>query len=445
MSELEKLINLAKNAAEKIRKYRFARVVSHNDADGLTSAGIMAQALLRAGICFQISIVGRLDDAVIEEVNRSISGEEVVIFCDMGSGQPELIGKVAADVIVLDHHQPVGQSPAKAIVNAHLAGIDGATDISASGTCYLVARELAADNVDLAGLALAGAVGDKQLFRTANAFILEEALKAEVTSIRKGLKVGDGDLVDVLAYTIEPFLDITGYPEKTKEFLNQLELSGRIEDLSEEEVSRLANAVALKLVRQASPEAIEAVIGEVLLLNRELVRNVYDFNSILNTCGKQKVYGLAISLCLKDRDIVNDALSLKKEHEMKLALNIRENVEKIRKGENIWYVITANAISTGSLASTVVRYLHPELPFICVNESEGILKVSARGTRELVSKGLDLAFALREAAGAVGGSGGGHNVASGAILPIGSEEEFLIIADRIIGEQLRKPGKGKER
>lgn len=214
----------------------------------------MAQALLRAGICFQISIVGRLDDAVIEEVNRSISGEEVVIFCDMGSGQPELIGKVAADVIVLDHHQPVGQSPAKAIVNAHLAGIDGATDISASGTCYLVARELAADNVDLAGLALAGAVGDKQLFRTANAFILEEALKAEVTSIRKGLKVGDGDLVDVLAYTIEPFLDITGYPEKTKEFLNQLELSGRIEDLSEEEVSRLANAVALKLVRQASPK-----------------------------------------------------------------------------------------------------------------------------------------------------------------------------------------------
>lgn len=445
MSELEKLINLAKNAAEKIRKYRFARVVSHNDADGLTSAGIMAQALLRAGICFQISIVGRLDDAVIEEVNRSISGEEVVIFCDMGSGQPELIGKVAADVIVLDHHQPVGQSPAKAIVNAHLAGIDGATDISASGTCYLVARELAADNVDLAGLALAGAVGDKQLFRTANAFILEEALKTEVTSIRKGLKVGDGDLVDVLAYTIEPFLDITGYPEKTKEFLNQLELSGRIEDLSEEEVSRLANAVALKLVRQASPEAIEAVIGEVLLLNRELVRNVYDFNSILNTCGKQKVYGLAISLCLKDREIVNDALSLKKEHEMKLALNIRENVEKIRKGENIWYVITANAISTGSLASTVVRYLHPELPFICVNESEGILKVSARGTRELVSKGLDLAFALREAAGAVGGSGGGHNVASGAVLPIGSEEEFLIIADRIIGEQLRKPGKGKER
>ncbi|KKH46927.1 DHHA1 domain-containing protein [Methanosarcina sp. 1.H.A.2.2] len=443
MSELEKLINLAKNAADKIRKHNFVRVVSHNDADGLTSAGIMAQALLRAGIRFQLSIAGKLDESVIEEVNNSISQGELVIFCDMGSGQPELIGKVAADVVVLDHHQPVGQSPAKAVVNAHMVGIDGATDISASGTCYLVARELGTGNLDLAGLAIAGAVGDRQLFQTANAFILEEALKAGVVSIRKGLKVGDGNLAEVLAYSTEPFLDITGYPEKAAEFLNQLGLSGNIENLSAEDISKLASAIALKLVRQASPEAIEAVIGDILLLNRELVHNVYDFISILNTCGKQKVYGLALALCLKDSTIVNEALSLTKEHEKNLALDIRKNVEKIRKGENIWYINTVDALSTGSLATTVVRYLHPELPFICLNESEGIQKVSARGTRELVSKGLDLAFALREAAGAVGGSGGGHSVASGASIPLGSTEEFLSIADRIIGDQLRKNAGGK--
>jgi len=444
LSELEKLINLAKNAADKIRKHNFVRVVSHNDADGLTSAGIMAQALLRAGIPFQLSIAAKLDEAVVEDVNRSISPRDLVIFCDMGSGHSELLGTVAADVVVLDHHQPVGKSPAKAVVNAHMVGIDGATDISASGTCYLVARELGAGNVDLAGLAIAGAVGDRQLFRTANAFILEEALKAGVVSIRKGLKVGDGNLADVLAYSTEPFLDVTGYPEKAAGFINQLGLSGNIENLSEEETSKLASAVALKLVKQASPEAIEAVIGEVFLLNRELVRNVYDFISILDACGKQKVYGLALALCLKDSSILDEALSLTKEHEKNLAIDIRKNVEKIHKGENLWYISTVEALSTGSLATTVVRYLHPELPFICVNESEGILKVSARGTRELVSKGLDLAFALREAAGAVGGNGGGHSVASGASIPIGSAEEFLSIADRIIGEQLRKNNSGKQ-
>lgn len=77
MSELEKLINLAKNAADKIRKYRFVRIVSHNDADGLSSAGIMAHALLRAGIQFQLSIAGRLDEGVVEEINRSITRENL--------------------------------------------------------------------------------------------------------------------------------------------------------------------------------------------------------------------------------------------------------------------------------------------------------------------------------------------------------------------------------
>jgi single-stranded-DNA-specific exonuclease len=443
LSELEKLINHAKNAAEKIRKYRFVRIISHNDADGLSSAGIMAHALLRAGIQFQLSIAGRLDEAVVEEINRSITRGELVIFCDMGSGQPEIINKVAADVMVFDHHKPVGQSHAKAIVNAHTVGIDGATDISASGTCYLVAREMNPKNVDLAGLAIAGIVGDRQLFQTANAFILEEALKAKVVSVRRGLKVGDGDLTDVLAYSIEPFLDITGYPEKVRVFLSQLGLSGNIEELPEEAVTKLVNAVALKLARQASPEAVEAVIGEVLLLDRELVKNVYDLISVLSTCGKQKISGLALAICLRDREVVDEALSLTKEHEKKLTLDIRENVEKIHKGENIWYIKTVDAVSTGNLASTVVRYLHHELPFICINESEGILKVSARGTRELVSKGLDLSFALREAAKAVGGNGGGHNVASGASIPLGSAEEFLSIADRIVGDQLRKPGKEK--
>ena len=443
MSELEKLINLAKKAAEKIQKYRFVRIISHNDADGLTSAGIMAQALLRAGIRFQLSISEKLDEFLIEKVNGSISQGELVIFCDMGSGQPELIANVVTDVIVLDHHNPVGASHAESVVNAHIVGIDGATDISASGTCYLVARELGADNVDLAGLAIAGAVSDRQLFNTANAFILEEALKAGIVSIRKGLKVGDGDLEDVLAYSTEPFLDITGYPQKVKEFLKQLDISGNIEELSEEAVYRLVNAVALKLVRKASPEAAEAVIGEVLLLNRELIKNVYDFISLLHTCGRQNVYGLALAICLKDQGVVDEVLSLAKENKKKIAIDIRENVEKIRKGDNIWYTNTVDALSIGNLASTVVRYLHPELPVICINESEGILKVSARGTRELVSQGLDLSFAIKEAASAVGGSGGGHSIASGASIPLGNADKFLSTVDKIIGFQLQKQNKGK--
>ena len=63
-------------------------------------------------------------------------------------------------------------------------------------------------------------------------------------------------------------------------------------------------------------------------------------------------------------------------------------------------------------------------------------KVSARGTREMISKGLDLSVAMQKAADAVGGVGGGHNIASGASVPKEMEKEFIRIVDMIIGGQL---------
>ncbi len=62
-------------------------------------------------------------------------------------------------------------------------------------------------------------------------------------------------------------------------------------------------------------------------------------------------------------------------------------------------------------------------------------KVSARGTRALVAQGVDLAVACREAAQALDGDGGGHNIASGATIPKGKEEKFIALVDDIVGRQ----------
>jgi RecJ-like exonuclease len=43
---------------------------------------------------------------------------------------------------------------------------------------------------------------------------------------------------------------------------------------------------------------------------------------------------------------------------------------------------------------------------------------------------------MRDASRAVGGDGGGHDVAAGATIPAGTRGEFLAAADRIVGEQL---------
>jgi len=65
--------------------------------------------------------------------------------------------------------------------------------------------------------------------------------------------------------------------------------------------------------------------------------------------------------------------------------------------------------------------------------------VSSRGTRKLVDKdGLDLSVAMRDAAASVGGVGGGHNIASGATIPLGRDIDFLQALDAIIAKQMNR-------
>jgi len=49
---------------------------------------------------------------------------------------------------------------------------------------------------------------------------------------------------------------------------------------------------------------------------------------------------------------------------------------------------------------------------------------------------LNLSAAMKKAAGALNGVGGGHNIAAGATIPKGKEEEFLDLLEQEIKAQL---------
>jgi RecJ-like exonuclease len=87
-------------------------------------------------------------------------------------------------------------------------------------------------------------------------------------------------------------------------------------------------------------------------------------------------------------------------------------------------------LSSGNIAQDL-----PLLAFAQTDDGKAI-KVSARATRELVARGLDLATALTKAAQKVSGIGGGHAIAAGATIPKGSEEDFLNETEKIIKEQV---------
>ena len=228
---MKRLEREAETIARSILRCDQLRVISHNDADGITSAGLICNALKRAQIPFHASLVNRLDEALVDSIAPP------VVFCDMGSGKPDLISRIKGDVFILDHHRPVGNL-ACAHLNPHDFGIDGAFELSASGTVYSVVRKMG-NNSDLAGLAIAGALGDRQAMIGANRSILEEAIASGAVKTEAGLKMSeDGPIDNVFEHCIEPLLDFTGDPTKTKEFLEQLHLGGDIQSLDHDQLNR---------------------------------------------------------------------------------------------------------------------------------------------------------------------------------------------------------------
>ncbi len=430
---MKRLEKLAKSAAGSLLQCESVRVISHNDADGITSAGLICSALKRAAIPFQATLVSRLDASLVDSI------EPPVVFCDMGSGKPHLISRIDGEVFVFDHHTPVGTLDCFH-VNPHMVGVDGAFELSASGTVYSVVREMG-NNVDLAGLALVGALGDRQMMIGANRTILEEAANAGIVDIRPGLKMDDGPIDSVLNSALDPLLDTTGDPEKTRAFLEELGISGDLPKLKGKDLSRLSTALVLKVLMQGS-FAADSVVGETIRLKKEIVENAFEFMWILNSCGKMEETGLALTLCMRDTTFLADCRKINQDYRAQTLSEVRLAQEKLQETEKIRYVLLDDMDAAGVVSGLLVRYLYADKPMIVLNRVEDMIKISARGNRLLVFCGLDLSVALKEGAQKVGGNGGGHSVASGASIPLGTEEEFIGCVDLVVGQQLSDGRKG---
>ncbi|MDI6888362.1 MAG: DHH family phosphoesterase [Methanocellales archaeon] len=424
---IEKLDVVARDAARRLATCDYVRVVSHNDADGITSAGIICNALYRGGIHFRASIVSHLDEEVIKGLN-----DQMIVFCDMGSGQPDLIAQLRGDIVVIDHHAPAATDVKYVQLNPHLVGIDGTFELSASGAAYTMAQHLG-DNIDLAGLAIVGAIGDQQEMVSANKDILSEAVEHNVITIGHGLRIGDGDIAEILEYSTDPYLDITGDAEKIHALLNELNVHGNIGDLNPEELRRLASALVLK-VAKTSADVAESLIGERYELNREVIQDAFQFRNLLNACGKFKNTGLALSLCLRDDSAIDEAKRLYLGYQKKVGSELKKM--DIKEVKSIRYAYSSDKDVAGTLAGTIIRYIASDKPVLVLIKHDSKVKISARASKKLVEKGVDLSIAMREGAKQVGGTGGGHSVASGASIPSGEETKFIEAVDAIITKQL---------
>ena len=443
MPESERIRHLkkhAESAARFIKQHSHVCLVTHNDSDGLTSAAIMIQAFKREGITYYHRIFPKLDEGIVSYLASSFPEDFLMVFCDIGSGQAEYLSVLPNPIVILDHHVPVGKTPAKVVVNPIEVGLEGSYMISGAGVSYLTARAMNPENVVLSSLAVAGMIGDRQLMVAANAQILEEAKSSGVVTSRKGLKVGSGNLFDVFMRTTEPYLDITGKPDEIRAFLLKLKLdeNKNINELTDDEMECLSNAVLKKLEPLNSPDAVEAAVGEVYYLKNMLIENVFDFSGVLDSCNKDEDFEMAIALCLGDENVLEKMCENYKMIQETLVKNLALFLPTAISMEHVSYIHGKDIHSAGNISTTYIRYINPQKPFVCLNENEGVIRISARGTRLLIKEGLDLSIAVKKAAESVGGSGGGHNIASGGLMPPGKENALMFMKNlnELIGAQL---------
>jgi single-stranded DNA-specific DHH superfamily exonuclease len=420
----------AKKAAELIEKHSFVRIFTHYDVDGISSASILSNALVRKEKKFQVTFIKGLNEEL------SYSRDELVVLQDMGSGYPDVVSKIDADVIVIDHHYPVGRIAKKNFihVNPHLAGLDGSFELSASGAAYMVANQLG-ENTDLSGIALLGMIGDKQKIAGGNVKIVNEGIRSGYIEEVRGLSLHSGKIRDVLTLSTEPFLDFYGKEDELEEFLSNAGIDGdkEIDELSSEELQQLANAMVLRLLKQGTYEGIiDEFVGRRFLLRNELLSNAAMLADIVNACGRIAAYSIGLAICLRDSKYLEKGMEIWKKFQIELLEEIQRRRDRIKDGECIRYLTMNDAPTTAPIATVFSRYLFPDKPIVVINIKKDIVKVSSRKAMKTAG---DLGEIMRKAAEKVGGRGGGHKVAAGANINPEKVDEFIKEVDKLCCSQ----------
>lgn len=457
----------ARQCADRLAAADRVLVVSHIDADGLTSAGIATIALQRADIAVATAFAKQLDAAVIAGI--AASSFDTVLFTDFGSGQLPVIAKHAADdaftAVIADHHRPV---EADVSVPYHLNpmefGLDGASELSGAGTVYLLARALGGEeNCDLAGLAVVGAVGDMQAsdgeLDGANARIVAEGVEDGVVSTGTDLALYGKQtrpLPKLLEYASEVSIPgVSNTESGSIRFLDSLDVDLRRgdawrtwADLAPDERQAVVSALIQRAVERGVPAyKIDALVGTTYELTEEptgtALRDASEFSTLLNATARYDRPDVGLAVCLGDReDALGRAKRLLADHRRNLSMGL-ELVSEIgvTKEANLQWFHAEDRIRetiVGIVAGMAlgVDGVDPGRPIVAFAEADDGIKVSTRGTPALVRRGLDLSTVMEDAATEVGGEGGGHDVAAGATIPAGTERAFVELANEIVRDQL---------
>ncbi len=401
-----------KRARKLIEEGDNFRIITHYDVDGVCSGGIVARYLLKRGKRFHISFFRNVEKDTILKI---IQDEEYVIMTDLGSG---LIDSLEGNVIVLDHHKPPGDNENIIHVNPHLDGYNGSHDACASTLSYMLA-----DDPSMAKFFLAGVFGDKQHlggFTGINREIFEKL----------GLMVEDvvvlhGNVVDSILYSTEPFFfGLSGNQEAIEEFLRKIKipLTRDFEELSEKERTKLVSALTMNLLKHSKVSTIgRKIIDMDVSVDGTSIRYLTE---LIDSSARTDNQSIALSYVLGDESAKEKMEVLRKEYKSKVIEGIYSMLDNLFELSHLQYFFVNNSYLASSLATIGSLYILDDRKVTLGIYSDDMVHISARGTQKIVKR-VHLGDLMRKLSQKFGGNGGGHDIAAGATIPKGTEENFI--------------------
>ncbi len=459
-------IELLKNSISFIKDIpnnKTIRVISHLDADGVTSAALMINALQNENKNYDLTIYSQLTDEVCKELAKE--EYKYYIITDLGSSQLSSINNHLKDkkILIMDHHVPQEQALGNIVhINPHLVGIDGSTFIAGSGVVFFYSVLLNNKNSEMAHLPIIGAIGDvqeKQGFSGLNNVILEIAIERKKIIPKKELNLYGKQtrpLYKLLEFSSD--LNIPGITNNQNSavlFLNQLGIkhikdNGELRtfyDLKEEEKKKLTEAIIIKRMNAGITDqnSLFNITYEVVGEEQGTFKDAKEFSSILNACGRMDQAKTGVYACLNQDNYKNEAHQVQKDYKIEIVHGMNWLKKEIKNKSNSiiqnkkFMIINAQANIMYTIIGTIASILtmgntYPEDYYVLSlahNIPEKTIKVSLRIVGN--NKEIDLQKIITTIIEKLGtGEAGGHQHAAGAVIPLDKEAAFLEIAEDVL-------------
>lgn len=449
-----KASDISRLVLQKKREKKRVLVVTHIDADGLSSGAVAFHALARAGSIVSVRAIPDLDMRALE--NLRSDKFDFYLFTDLGSGLvSELAASFGENFAVIDHHQLPPEDGARPnVLNAWTFGYDGGVEACSATMAYVLALAIDEDNRDLSTLSIVGALGDRQdsgesrALTGLNRRAVEDAQELGLVEVSKDFLFHGREtrpIHEAVAMTYSPFIPgLSGAKDASLAALSSAGLAlkerGRwrhLAELSTEEKQKLLEVLTAYAGSSGGggTALVSELIGEVYSFPAEdsltPLHDGREFATVLNACGRMDSTDVGIAICLGDRDrALSDASKLMSEYRAKLnkAIQTLQSGERVTVQGDVTVVVGDDFIEermTGSISSLLAsseRY-KDKMVLVRTRSSEGDLKFSSR-LGDSFAKEVNLGLILKEAAEAVGGVGGGHSMAAGAKIPVARKDEF---------------------